>query len=136
MCSDIPIPICISVGCPVKVTSGAADGPGRACPKCHNGSVFKSHRRRWIEICFVSLIPCSSRQVWHCNICNWQANVDGSFQPAFPAPPPPPPGPGAGPAPQPQMVVPQMQMIPPTSFAPPSGPPPPTELQYPGGYGR
>ncbi|EHS63258.1 hypothetical protein, variant [Puccinia graminis f. sp. tritici CRL 75-36-700-3] len=123
------------VGCPVKVTSGAPDGPGRACPKCHNGSVFKSHRRRWIEICFVSLIPCSSRQVWHCNICNWQANVDDSFQPAFPAPPPPPPGAGAGAA-QPQMVVPQMQMIPPTSFAPPSGPPPPTELQYPGGYGR
>ncbi|PLW23667.1 hypothetical protein PCANC_13667 [Puccinia coronata f. sp. avenae] len=130
MCHELPIPICIAVGCPVKVSSRSSDAPARQCPKCHNGSVYAANRRRWIEICFVPLLPFSSKQIWHCNICNWQVDLaDNGFQPAIASTNPAPPGPS-------QMMIPaQMKMIPPMGFAPPEGPPP-ANLQYPGGYGR
>ncbi|KAI9618559.1 hypothetical protein H4Q26_012380 [Puccinia striiformis f. sp. tritici PST-130] len=120
MCSDCPIPICISVGCPVKVsTNTGAQGRGRQCPKCHNVCVFEANRRRWIEICFVPLFPCSSKKIWHCDICNWQGDLDDPFQPGFPTAGPPPNGPGNGPM---MMNIPPMQMVPPTGFAAPLGP--------------
>ncbi|KNZ45364.1 hypothetical protein VP01_81g7 [Puccinia sorghi] len=119
-----------SVGCPVKVTSRAGDTAARLCPKCHNTNVYAANRRRWVEICFIPLIPVSNNQIWHCNICNWQANQDeSSIQPAAAAFNQPPPGPS-------QMMTPaQMQMVPPLGYAAPQGPPPHNQ-QYPGGYGR
>ncbi|EGG06286.1 uncharacterized protein MELLADRAFT_74881 [Melampsora larici-populina 98AG31] len=78
MCDDICI--CISIGCPTKINQGGGDGQPRICPRCHNASVFQADSRMWIEICCVPLIPLKSKDIWHCSICNWQAELN-SFQP-------------------------------------------------------
>ncbi|CAH7687043.1 hypothetical protein BY996DRAFT_6431048 [Phakopsora pachyrhizi] len=121
MCDDICI--CIAIGCPTKIGIGGGDGQARVCPKCNNGSVFQANSRMWIEICFIPLVPCRSKDIWHCNICNWQAEL-GSFQPIlasnFGQPPP-----GFGPPMQPIYAPPQP--IPPMN---PYAPPPPIPQQH------
>ncbi|MBW0487131.1 hypothetical protein O181_026846 [Austropuccinia psidii MF-1] len=109
--------ICISFGCPTKINPGGGDGQARVCPRCHNGSVFQADSRTWIEICFIPLLPCRSKDIWHCSICNWQADL-ASFQPILA-----------------NTYVPGPIGAPPMQMQPVYGPSLPSN-QYPGGYGQ
>ncbi|KAF9518284.1 hypothetical protein BS47DRAFT_1248305, partial [Hydnum rufescens UP504] len=46
----------------------------KICPRCHNAAVFPAKSREWFEVCFVPLVPMSSKQIWLCGICNWEIN--------------------------------------------------------------
>ncbi|TFK29781.1 hypothetical protein FA15DRAFT_663044 [Coprinopsis marcescibilis] len=85
-------------GCKTTVKPEGDQNP-RVCPRCNNAAVIGAKTRNWFEICFVPLVPLSSKHIWTCTICNWQSpRGNGLWEPALPgfAPPPPagyqPPG--------------------------------------------
>ncbi|KAF8436902.1 hypothetical protein L210DRAFT_3406375, partial [Boletus edulis BED1] len=70
------------VGCPTRVSPDGNQG-ARICPRCHNGasSMFAAKSRKWVELCFVPLIPFKSRQVWMCGICQLQTDMQPGWEP-------------------------------------------------------
>ncbi|KAJ3509084.1 hypothetical protein NMY22_g16415 [Coprinellus aureogranulatus] len=89
-------------GCKTTVKPEGDQTP-RLCPRCNNAAVISAKTRDWFEICFVPLIPMSSKHIWTCTICQWSVhNQPGAWEPALPGhggpapagyyPPMPPPG--------------------------------------------
>ncbi|EPQ58401.1 hypothetical protein GLOTRDRAFT_110180 [Gloeophyllum trabeum ATCC 11539] len=71
----------IMFGCPTKIKPEGDQTP-RICPRCHNASVFAAKSRMWFELCFVPLIPMSSKHIWMCSICQWNVPKQPSWEPA------------------------------------------------------
>ncbi|KIS67721.1 uncharacterized protein UMAG_11133 [Mycosarcoma maydis] len=67
-------------GCPTKIKQ-EGDGSARICPRCQNAQVVQAKARTWFELCWIPLIPMKSKHIYFCNICQWQADQDGGFQP-------------------------------------------------------
>ncbi|KDQ60644.1 hypothetical protein JAAARDRAFT_31608 [Jaapia argillacea MUCL 33604] len=73
----------IMFGCPTKVKPEGDQTP-RICPRCHNASVFSAKSRMWFELCFVPLIPMTSKHLWMCGICQWNVPIQQGWEPALP----------------------------------------------------
>ncbi|KAH8107019.1 hypothetical protein BXZ70DRAFT_885200, partial [Cristinia sonorae] len=64
----------IVVGCTDRVRP-EGDLTPRVCPRCHNVSVQSAKSRMWFELCFVPIVPMSSKHIWVCSICHWSTRV-------------------------------------------------------------
>ncbi|GBE82351.1 hypothetical protein BKA93DRAFT_760614 [Sparassis latifolia] len=73
----------IIFGCPTKIKPEGDQTP-RICPRCNNASVHSAKSRLWFELCFVPLIPMSSKRVWVCTICQWNLPIQPGWEPAVP----------------------------------------------------
>ncbi|KOS15285.1 transcription initiation factor bdp1 subunit [Malassezia pachydermatis] len=73
---------CIPIifGCPNKIKQ-EGDGTPYVCPRCHNAQVVEAKSRTWFELCWIPLIPFSSKHIWLCGICQWQMPRGGGYQP-------------------------------------------------------
>ncbi|KAF7347144.1 hypothetical protein MVEN_01468800 [Mycena venus] len=83
--------MCIPIifGCQDKLKA-EGDSTSRICPKCNNASVHSAKATTWFELFWVPLIPFSSKHIWLCQICHWQApHVAGQFEPSLPGGAPP-----------------------------------------------
>ncbi|KAF5324770.1 hypothetical protein D9611_004553 [Ephemerocybe angulata] len=71
----------ILFGCKTTVKPDGDQIP-RVCPRCNNAAVISAKSRDWFEICFVPLIPMSSKHIWTCSICQWSMRVEaGGWEP-------------------------------------------------------
>ncbi|TEB35953.1 hypothetical protein FA13DRAFT_1727511 [Coprinellus micaceus] len=78
-------------GCKTTLKAEGDQTP-RICPRCNNAAVISAKSREWFEICFVPLIPMSSKHIWTCTICQWSVqNQPGAWEPALPGHAGPPP---------------------------------------------
>ncbi|KAL5533197.1 hypothetical protein ACEPAF_4973 [Sanghuangporus sanghuang] len=77
--------ICIPIlfGCPTKIKPDGDQSP-RICPRCNNASVFRAKSRTWFELCFIPLIPMTSKHIWCCSICQWQVPLQQGWEPMVP----------------------------------------------------
>ncbi|KAF8163150.1 hypothetical protein B0H34DRAFT_694269 [Crassisporium funariophilum] len=69
-------------GCQTKI-SPEGDQTARVCPRCHNAAVSSVKSKKWFEICFVPLIPMSSRHEWRCSICQWTVPTQQAWEPSM-----------------------------------------------------
>ncbi|KAF9483837.1 hypothetical protein BDN70DRAFT_242012 [Pholiota conissans] len=68
-------------GCTTKISADGDQTP-RICPRCHNAAVSSAKSKEYFELCFVPLIPMSSKHIWRCSICQWSVlNQAGSWEP-------------------------------------------------------
>ncbi|RDB21172.1 hypothetical protein Hypma_011448 [Hypsizygus marmoreus] len=75
---------CIPIifGCQTSLKPNGEVQAPRVCPRCSNASVFAAKSTTWFELFWVPLVPFSKKQIWFCNICQWQApNAPGQFEP-------------------------------------------------------
>ncbi|KIM87569.1 hypothetical protein PILCRDRAFT_815127 [Piloderma croceum F 1598] len=70
----------IMFGCTTKIKPDG-DQPARVCPRCHNASVISANSRNWFELCFVPLVPMSSKHIWMCSICQWNVPLQQGWEP-------------------------------------------------------
>ncbi|EIW60501.1 uncharacterized protein TRAVEDRAFT_145942 [Trametes versicolor FP-101664 SS1] len=60
------------------------DQTPRICPRCNNPATIRVKSRMWFELCFVPLIPMSSKHLWLCTICQWSVPLQQGWEPALP----------------------------------------------------
>ncbi|KAL8277736.1 hypothetical protein RQP46_009858 [Phenoliferia psychrophenolica] len=60
-------------GCPTSVVQNGSST--RVCPRCRNASVEPCKTKKTFEI------PLGSKEIWYCNVCQWQAPITGPVQP-------------------------------------------------------
>ncbi|TCD61676.1 hypothetical protein EIP91_008098 [Steccherinum ochraceum] len=78
--------ICLPIffGCTDKIRPDGDPTP-RVCPRCHNASVISAKSRMWFELCFLPVIPMSSKRIWVCSICQWAVPIQpGGWEPTAP----------------------------------------------------
>ncbi|EIM90200.1 uncharacterized protein STEHIDRAFT_145330 [Stereum hirsutum FP-91666 SS1] len=73
----------ILFGCPTKIKPDGDQTP-RVCPRCHNVSVIRAKSRTWFELCFIPLIPMTSKHIWVCSICQWSVPLQQGWEPQLP----------------------------------------------------
>ncbi|CAL1704342.1 unnamed protein product [Somion occarium] len=73
----------ILIGCNKKIKP-EGDEPPRICPRCHNASVTRAKSRTWFELCFVPLVPLSTKHIWICAICQWNIPIQPGWEPQVP----------------------------------------------------
>ncbi|KAH8824836.1 hypothetical protein DL96DRAFT_1611018 [Flagelloscypha sp. PMI_526] len=69
-------------GCKDTISPEGEQQP-RFCPRCNNASVGRAKKRQWLELCFVPVVPMSTKHVWFCSICQWRVPSNQQWEPTI-----------------------------------------------------
>ncbi|BGP56683.1 hypothetical protein JCM8202_001301 [Rhodotorula sphaerocarpa] len=78
------IPLCFTFGCDRQLSQESDEA--FICPRCHNGTCFRTRERNCFTFCFVPLIPLGTKHLYHCSTCRYSASADGPPPPVAPQP--------------------------------------------------